>query len=246
VDGGEAISINVVRYRSSPQVFAIYQGIAIPDSQVLLPLVHKYNYGYYSKIMIKNASSVADYATIWFQTSSGEICPQSYYLTGNALVTLDMRTIGCLANGFYGARINSSIGQPFAVVTTQELDANNDNLPEALSDYEGFQNGAYPVVSVSNLQPLLMRDNWGASAGIMLQNPNNAGNSISVSYFNQSPGGWCCSTSHSLGNYGIQSLFPLPSVPIGFVGSGRATSFSNLPFNSIVNQVQAGGNQSMS
>lgn len=246
VDGSEAASVAAVRYRGNPLAYALHVGVSMPDYQVLLPLVHKYNWGTSSKVIVKNASATPDTATIRFQTSSGEVCPLSYSLNGNAAVTVDLRTVGCLSNGIYGVRISSSGGQPLAVVTTQEADVNSDGNPESVSDYEGFANGAYSIVSTNSFYPLLMRDNYGGNAGIMLQNPNATSNNLQINYFNQSPGGYCCTSYHAVGAYGVTAVYPLPNVPTGFVGGGIALSNSGLTFNSIVNQVQSGGNQSMS
>jgi hypothetical protein len=246
VDGAEAVSVGAVRFRTSPQVYAIHKGINRPDSQVLLPLLHRYNNGTSSKIMIRNASTTGHTVTIRYQTSSGEVCPQNYYLSTNAAVTIDMKWVSCLANGVYGARITSDSGQPIAVVTTQELDANNDGIPESMMDYEGFPDGSYAVASTTSLYPLLKRTFNNSESGIMLQNSNGSANSIQISYFNLAPGGWCCSSSHAVGSFGASAVHPLPSVPAGFVGSGKATSFSGLAFKSITNEKRTGTNQSMS
>jgi hypothetical protein len=230
VDADQDVAVVVARYQATPYVSAAYTGITNPASTVRLPLVHRNNGGWYSDIMIMNTGSSATGGTVYFQPG----CSYPFStLQPNGSVLVSTNGITCVGTAV-GARVTSGGGQPLAVVTMQRK--YSGSVIVSAMDYEGFPSAFNP-----NYLPLLMRGNSGWDAGLMLQNPNGIANTINIDFYNQAPGGWCCSGSYNVGADSVLAIFPLP-VPSYFVGSGRANSTSGLLFMSIVNQIKSGSN----
>lgn len=225
VAADQDVSAVVVRYRTTPYVIAAYTGIASPASTIRLPQVNRNNYGWQSDIAVMNTGSSSTTAYVYFQSSSGEICEQTLALAPNAATLLGVNTITCLGSDYAnGARINGN-GQSLTVVTTMWTDSIT-----SVTDYEGFPNSFTP-----NYYPLLMKENYGWSTGIMLQNPNPTANTVTLNYYNSSGSSW--SESVYVPANSAKSVYPLVPPPSGFVGTGRGTGAS---FLSNVNQINHG------
>ncbi len=232
IDSGEAVSVVVIRQRSNGYVTAAYTGMIhapIANAPVLYtPMIHRNNSGWYSDIIIMNASSIATSAAVFFQrqNQSWDVCSWPFgSIPAYGTVTLSTSDVICLTTPFNGsARVNGS--QPIIVLATQWKDYTGDGIGDALADYEGMS------TSNTNYFAFLMRGNGAWDSGLSLQNPGSA-NTVTINYYDTS-GGNCGQTNTTILQNSVTGYFPLPvTCSLPYYGSGKAVG--SQPLASIVN-----------
>jgi murein DD-endopeptidase MepM/ murein hydrolase activator NlpD len=235
IDSGEAVSVVVIRQRSNGYVTAAYTGMInapIANIPVLYtPMIHRNNSGWYSDVIVTNASTISTDAAVSFQrqNQSGDVCTELLSdIPAYGTVTLSTSGLTCLTTPFNGsARVTGS--QPIIAIATQWKDYTGDGIGDALADYEGM-----PASNTTNHFAFLMRGNGGWDSGLSLQNPGSA-NTVTINYYNTSGGG-CGQTNTTILQNSVTGYYPLPvTCSLPYYGSGKAAGSQALA--SIVNHI---------
>jgi len=246
VDGGENVSVSVVRYRATPYVIAAYNGLIAGDiaQKVFVPLVHRNNSGsqkWNSDLVVMNTGATPTNAMVYFQTpgNGGDFCATPLNnIPAKGSLTLSTNNMPACPDGSQftvaSARVESSDRDHLlAVMATQRRDDNNDGSPETVMDDEGL---GISTTTSARYYPLVMKANGGWDSGLTLQNAGTANVTIAVAAYK--PTSQPCGTTSSLVlNKGLSILYPLTwmTCTTPYVGSIKADNQITVPFVSLIN-----------
>lgn len=237
IDATQDISVSALKTHSSPFSSGAYVGIRKPATEMMVPLVHRHNYGWNNLIYIQNTRATANNVTVYFRSGpSGSDCTKSYSLA--PLATLQLNTassdFNCLGSTFVGsARITA--WYPIAVSYTQYT-------PNYASIIASQVNANSPG---DLFAPLIQNNNSNYTSGFTLQNATPFIANLAVTYFQPNGGSLCPANYGSIGAYRIHTQYPAP--PTGCTNQPVLSArFSNSagPLGSQVNQLVSGTLQS--
>ncbi|MEW5986501.1 MAG: hypothetical protein AB1791_07710 [Chloroflexota bacterium] len=203
----EDVAVAVLNEHSSPFSSSAYLGVTKPDTSVMIPLVHRNNYGWNNLISIQNAGPATTTVTVNFKygTQGGD-CTKTYTLEAGGterLYTVD-GSFSCLGSTFVGsAQITAS--QPLAVTSNQYDESTYNTLLET-SNAIGLANTLYA--------PLIQNNNYGYASGFNLQNAYAIAQTLSATYYLPS-GPAACSTYYYSNVQPYRSITVYPAPPAG-------------------------------
>lgn len=242
VDGNEDLSVAVVQERSSPNTRDTYLGIAYPDTEIHVPLLHRNNSVWNSKVFIQNVGGDSATVRLDFFALVGRDCLNKSYVVspgGRFYLPMTSADLTCLddpndayPDRFVGsARIVSTNGQPIAVVSTQ---FNGETSFMSAANQRAFQ---------TTLQTPLIQNNNGTpawSSSFNLQNGAGSPQSFNVVYFNQNGSICRSSDTYTVSGYDVANVLPAPPSGSGCSAIASARFGNNQVAVAQVNQLQAG------
>jgi hypothetical protein len=236
LDSTQDVAVAVLTTHASPFSSAAYVGVTKPSTEVMLPLVHRHNYGWNSLLHIQNARSTTNNVTISFRSGpAGSDCTQSYTLSSLATLTLDTTSsrLNCLGDRFVGtARITA--WYPVAAAYTHYT-------PDYISMI-ALQGSGTP--SGSLFAPLIQNNNYSYNSGFSLQNAAGGNANLSATYYLSTGSAVCLTTYSNVAPY--RAVIQNPSPPAGCTTSPiLAAKFGSSagPLAAQVNQFVTGTQQ---
>ncbi len=233
VVGSQDISVVATYDRGSPESYSAYRGIRRAENLVHVPILHRNNNGWYSRIRVLNTGHVDASLTVGFKPFGGigTPCTLTHTLPPHASYTFYLSSLGttCVGNKFVGSAYISS-SEPIAVTWEQYVSGGASLMTSgSVEQPAGIMHA-----------PLIQNFNSGWVSGISMQNAGNAATSLSLTY--RFDNGSTCHTksfSNVSPNYAVMEYPPPGSPPCSpFLSAQLSAGGSAMAAN--INQIKPG------
>jgi len=191
VSASEDVSVAVVHEHSNPYALEGYAGVEDSADIVHVPLLHRNNSSWYSRLYIHNPNNQAADVDVTYTSTGGGQTPKSHTIEPWGFANL--YTGFELSGTFIGsAKVVNNSDQPLGVVSTQFPTSGATQLMAASNSQK---------IATKLFAPLMQNNNSGYESGLALLNASSSQGSFTVNYYNGSGGGSCDSEN------------PAPSIP---------------------------------
>jgi len=164
----------VSNYTGSGGAYAAsYTGISSVQTatQVSFPGLYKNYYGYYTNVVVQNASSASADVTLKIYRGATLVDTETKNVPANASVVFDQKTRAGLTDGIYAGVVEST--GPVAAIVNAWNDAGQQYA------YNGFTSGSAVAYA-----PVLMKNYYGFNTALTVQNIGDAPVNVTVTYSN--------------------------------------------------------------